>query len=131
MSEENVELVASALRQFGSTHRLSEFAAPDVVWDMSALPKWPDAPEYRGPEGFEEFFAKWTEAYDVWDLTVDGLVDAGEHQVVAMVTQRGRLKGSESWVELHMAVLYTVGDGLIRRIQVFSSREKAFAAVQR
>src|SRR3954447_5079556 len=128
MSQQDMELVAKALREFGATHRLSQFSAPDVVWDMSGLDKWLDATEYRGPAGMEQFFAKWTEAYEAWDMTLDDLVAAGEHRVVAMVTQRARLKGSESWVDLHMAILYTVGDGLIRRMQVFSSREKALEA---
>jgi ketosteroid isomerase-like protein len=128
MSQQDMELVARALREFGATHRPSQFAAPDVVWDMSGLDKWPDATEYRGPAGFEQFFAKWTEAYDEWDMTLDDLVDAGDHRVMAMVTQHARLRGSESWVDLNMAVLYTVGDGLIRRMQVFSSREAALEA---
>jgi hypothetical protein len=62
MSQENVELVAARLRAFQATLRITEQTAPDFVWDMSTLEGWPDAREYFGGEGFNEFFAKWTAA---------------------------------------------------------------------
>jgi hypothetical protein len=67
MSQENVDLVAEGLREFQATLRATERAAADFVWDLSTLEGWPDATEYFGPEGFNEFVAKWTAAYDEFE----------------------------------------------------------------
>ena len=64
MSRENVELVTAGLREFQVTLRATEAVTEDFVWDVSTLEVWPDAQQYFGPEGFNEFMAKWTEAYD-------------------------------------------------------------------
>ena len=128
MSQEDVELVARSLREFSATHRPSGLVAPDAVWDVSAFSGWPDVKEYRGDDGFMEFFAKWTEAYDAWDMAVEDLVDAGDDRVVAVIEQRGRLKDSDSWLELRFAVVYTIRDGQIQRRQLFVPPEEAFKA---
>jgi ketosteroid isomerase-like protein len=130
MSSQNVELVDRALREFITSRRPSDLIAPDSVWDMSGFRGWPDLAEYRGNDGFLEFFAKWTEPYDAWDMDVEQLVDAGGNRVVAVQHQRGRLKGAESWVDLRFAVVYTLADGLVRRMQVFATPEEAFEAAR-
>jgi hypothetical protein len=93
MSQENVELVAASLRDFQATLRATEAAAPDFVWDVSALEGWPDASQYFGPEGFNEFIAKWTEAYDEFEQNVEEVIDAGDQDVVSILSQRARPRG--------------------------------------
>jgi hypothetical protein len=100
MSRENVEVVAASLQEFKITRRPTGFQAPDWVWDMRTFRGWPDEPEYRGPEGYMEFLARWTEPYDEWDFDVEDLVDAGDDRVVAVIHQRGRLRGADSWVRV-------------------------------
>jgi hypothetical protein len=87
MSQENVELVAASLRDFQATLRATEAAAPDFVWDVSALEGWPDASQYFGPEGFNEFIAKWTEAYDEFEQNVEEVIDAGDQDVVSILRE--------------------------------------------
>jgi ketosteroid isomerase-like protein len=129
MSREHVEVVAAGYREFKATHRPMDVLAPDVVWDMRALPQWLEEEEYRGPDGFMDFFAKWTEPYDEWDFEVEELVDADDDRVVAVMRQRGRLRGADSWVELRLGVVNTVSTGLIRRMQVFATPAEALEAV--
>jgi ketosteroid isomerase-like protein len=129
MSRENVEVVAASLREFKTTQRPTQFQAPDFVWDMRAFRGWPDEPEYRGLDGFMEFFTKWIEPYDEWDMDVEDLVDAGHDRVVAVVRQRGRLRGADSWVDLRFAVVCTVAQRLIRRMQGFTTPDEALEAV--
>jgi ketosteroid isomerase-like protein len=129
MSRQNVEVVAESLREFSATHRPSErFTAPDFVWDMGTFRGWPDVAEYRGVDEFMGFFAQWTEPYEAWDVDVEDLVDADDDRVVAILHQRGRLKGAESWVDLRYGIVYTLADGLIRRMQVFAEPEEALEA---
>ena len=75
-----------------------------------------------------EFFAEWTDAYDEWTNEFESFIDAGESQVVVTTVQRGRMRGSDSWVDLRAAFLYTVEDGMVRRAQVFASPEEALEA---
>jgi ketosteroid isomerase-like protein len=130
MSRENVEVVAANLREFKATQRPAmRFLAPDFVWDLRTFRGWPDDEEYRGPDGFMEFFAKWTEPYDEWDTDVEDLVDASDECVVAVMRQRGRLRSADSWVELRYGLVCTLAEGLIQRMQVFMTPDEALEAV--
>jgi ketosteroid isomerase-like protein len=129
MSQENVELVAARLRTFQETLRATERTAPDFVWDMSTFEGWPDAPEYSGWEGFNEFFARWTEAYDEFEQRLEDVIDAGDEHVVSIIHQRGRLGGSKSWVDFRFGIVFTVTEGDLRRARVFRTADDALEAV--
>jgi hypothetical protein len=90
MSQENVDLVAESLREFQAARRAAQPTAADFVWDLSTLKGWPERTEYVGPEGFNEFMAKWTEAYDEFEQRTEELIDAGDQNVVSILGQRGR-----------------------------------------
>jgi hypothetical protein len=47
---------------------------------------------------------------------------------VALVHQRGRLHGTEDWLEWHYGLVYTVAEGRIRRIQLYDTPEQALEA---
>jgi ribosomal protein S18 acetylase RimI-like enzyme len=72
--------------------------------------------------------AEWTAAYSEWTYEVEDVIDADESRVVATILQRGRLKGSDAWVDLRVAFLFIVEDGLVRRIEVYASPEQALEA---
>jgi ketosteroid isomerase-like protein len=129
MSEENVEVVRRVTTEFTERHQvLSELVDPDFIWDLSSWPAWSGEPEFHGIDGFMAFFAEWIEAYEEWDQEVEGVVDAGGSQVVEITRQRGRLRGSDSWIEWRYAIVYTVEDGLIRRGKLYASPEDALEA---
>ena len=115
MSQENVELVTASLREFQATLRATNHAAPDFVWDLSTLEGWPDATEYFGRDGFNDFIAKWTVAYDEFEQRVEDVIDAGDEDVVSIIGQRGRPTGSQSWVHLGFGVVWTVAEGELKR----------------
>src|SRR4051794_14777123 len=114
MSEENLELVRAVLAEFNKTQQPSELLAPDFVWDLRSWPAWTGQAEFHGPEGFRAFFAEWIDAYEEWTQEFESFIDAGDRQVVVTTVQRGRLRGSDSWVDLRAAFLWTVDDGYIR-----------------
>jgi ketosteroid isomerase-like protein len=129
LSERNVEIVRRAFAEFASSQRLSSDHAPDFVWNLGTFPGWPDKREYVGREEFYEFFRAWTEPYEDWSLTTEKILDTGADQVVCVLSQSARPRGSGSSVELHYAAVYTVTDGQIRRIDLYESAEQALAAV--
>jgi ketosteroid isomerase-like protein len=129
MSEENVEIVRRVTTEFTENHQvLSELVAPDGVFDLSSWPAWSGQQEFHGIEGFMAFFAEWTHAYAEWDQEVEGVIDAGGSQVVEITRQRGRLRGSDSWIELRYGIVYTVEEGLIRRSKLYGTPEEALEA---
>jgi len=56
------------------------------------------------------------------------LVDADDDRVVAVVRQRGRLRGAGSWVELRLGIVCTLAEGLIQRMEVFATPDEALEA---
>jgi ketosteroid isomerase-like protein len=129
MSEENLEIVRRwALSEFRDTQRLPERGfAPDFVFDVSTFEGYSGQAEFT-LDGFNERFASWIEPYDEWTFEVERLEDAGGSQVVAFLRQRGRVRSSDSWVEMHYAVLYTFAEGVIQRAQLYTPPERALEA---
>ena len=123
-----MEIVRRILTEFNETRQLSELVAPDLVWDLGSWSAWTGQPEFHGRDGFMEFFAEWTDAYEEWTQEFESFMDAGDSQVLVTTVQRGRLRGSDSWVALRAAFVYTVRDGLLRRAEVYGSREEALEA---
>lgn len=113
------------MAEFNETQQPSELLAPDFVWDLRS---WTGQAEYHGADGFREFFAEWTEAYEEWTSDVESIVAADAGQVVLTIVQHGRMRGSDSWVDLRAAFLYTIEDGLIKRIKVYESAGQALRA---
>jgi ketosteroid isomerase-like protein len=129
MSQENVEIVKRVLEEFIATGQFSDEVAADVLWDMSTFRGWPDQPVFHGFDGFAEFMNAWREPYDDWSMAVEQVLDAGGDRVVAVVVQRGRLRGSDADVGLRYGIVYTVENGKSRRAQVYMTADEALEAV--
>jgi ketosteroid isomerase-like protein len=135
MSHENVEIVRKALAVWidvdeglADPQRLAEFYAADATFDLGTYSGWPERSETRGLDAFLEFRAAWMEPYDDWRYDVEKIVDAGVNGVVATFHQRGKLRGSDSWVDMHYGIVYTVEEGLITRARVYANSEQALEA---
>jgi ketosteroid isomerase-like protein len=128
MSQENVELVRSVMTRFTETQEPSDRLTPDFVWDLRSWPPWTGQKEYHGADGFRQFFAEWINAYEEWTQELEDFIDAGDSQVAVTSVQRGRMRGSDSWVDLRATFLYTIEGELISRIEVYESPEQALHA---
>jgi ketosteroid isomerase-like protein len=135
MSEENVELVRQLLNtwievdeRLAEPDRLNEFFAPDMVFDTGGLSEVAGRGEVRGLDEWLELRAEWFEAYEDWDYSPEKILDAGANDVVVTYHQRGKPRGSDSWVEMRYGMIYTVEEGLIRRVKVCTTPEEALEA---
>jgi len=128
MSQENVEIVGRVTTEFSEKQQLSELVSPAIVWHAGSWAEWPGQSDYRGHAGFSRFFAEWVEPYEEWTQEDENVIDAGGDHVVTATLQRGRLRGTDSWVELRLAFLYTIEDGQIVRGEVYASPEAALEA---
>ena len=130
MSQENVELVRRILSEFGETLQpVSDLTSPDFIWNNGSWTAWTGPSEYRGTDGFMQFFGEWIAAYDEWAQEVEEIVDVGGGRVVGITRQRGRLRNSGAWVDLQAGFVYTIENGLLVRVDVYGSRAEALKAV--
>jgi len=128
MSAENVEVVLRGYDHFRATGDfLAEIMAPDYVWDMSTFVGWPEQQEYHGVEGARQFLAEWTAPFEQWRIEQEQVIDAGEH-VVVILHQRGRHRTTGMPVDMRLAQVFTVRDGLQVRMEMYADPEEALAA---
>ncbi len=128
MSEENVEIVRRGFEQFREAgDLLGENVAPGFVWDMSTFRGWPEQQTYEGIDGAREFIRIWMDAWDDWEMDLEGLHDAGD-KVVAVGRQRGRAKSTGVKVDMKFAQVITFEHGMQTRMQMYADPAEAFAA---
>ena len=129
MSEENVELVRSMYRP-GDPSAFFELLHEGVQVDMSSLPLLPDHPELIGGKQaaldlYRDFWGTW----DEYVLEPVEIIDAGQDRVVVVQDERGRGKGSGAPFERRRwAVIYTVREAKIVRVEHFRDRDQALEA---
>lgn len=126
MSQKNVELVQGLLAGFIATGAPSwELLDGDVeVQDHDVM----DASEYRGHAGFAEWLENWDAAWSDFSMQPEEFLDADD-QVVAVFRMTATGRGSGVQVERQDAMVATVSDGKIVRLDYYNSREQALATV--
>jgi ketosteroid isomerase-like protein len=133
MSQENVELARAALAAFVEVdealidrERMEEFFAPDAIANLSGVLN--EDTTLRGLDEFLAWRAAWMEPYDDWRYEPERILDAGGNRVVITLYQRGKLHGTDSWVEMRYGLVYTVEAGLIGRADFYTTPEQALEA---
>jgi ketosteroid isomerase-like protein len=130
MSRDNVEIVrrvyeAAARRDSATVLALYD---PRVELDNSRIEIAGAGGVYHGHDGLRRFFRDWHEAWNSIDYDYDELIDAGDDEVVSVVTRRGRGRASGAEVALPLALLWTIREGRVVRVVWFPSRAEALAA---
>jgi ketosteroid isomerase-like protein len=125
VSAENVKLVRAGLEQF--------LATGEVLW--SSLDEHvevhdhdlPDAGEYRGHQGFARWLEDWATPWSEYHLDPKEYVDAGD-RVVAVVHMSATGRGSGAEVEREDAIVYTVREAKITRLDYYNNKRQALVA---
>jgi ketosteroid isomerase-like protein len=129
MSQRNVELVREAFEAFdaGDWERTAQLTDPEVVMH-GTVGGLSEGQVARGLAQIREMFeAEDLEAWEERRLEQEELLDAGDEVVVLMREYR-RGKGSGVELETETAVVVAVRDGRVVRIQGYMQREQALAA---
>jgi|SRR4029453_716246 ketosteroid isomerase-like protein len=129
MSEENVEIVRQAWEAWVRKDNETGLALydPEVQIDLTAVPHIGQSEVYFGREGLQEWLRDLLASFGIVKTEVEEWIDAGE-QVIAMVHSYRRGKRSGVPVDMVQAHLWTVHDGLLLRLQIFSTRAEALEA---
>ena len=131
MSQENVEIVRRVIDVMdagGFEAALPVFldaAHPDVEWQED--PAWPGSAAYRGVEQVRQVILDRMDTLD-FDQHTEELISVDD-KVVALVRWIGRGKTSGAQGELSMAMVWTVREQAITRVEFFLDRGQALEAV--
>jgi ketosteroid isomerase-like protein len=87
----------------------------------------PIAGTYRGPEEIRRFFDELWAAFAEVTVQPERVVDLDD-RILVFLLMRLKPTDSDATVEMRIAHLWTVRDGVIMRCEVFTEREDALAA---
>jgi ketosteroid isomerase-like protein len=121
---ENAEVVRKTLEAFNTegVEAALAYFDPEVEW--LGPPEWLEKHLYKGHEGIREIAALWRENFEEFRLDLEETIEAG-HRVVALVHQRGRIKGGGAPIEQRIGYDWELRDGKGVRVQVYFSWEEA------
>jgi ketosteroid isomerase-like protein len=127
VSQENVDLVRLTW-EFTARAGEPDFQRlhPDIVWHMRE--DLPDSRTYRGHDALAKVWAEWFESFDGFRVDIEELVDAG-NSVIAVLTVRGRIKGSSEEVEMPEAQVWKIVDGKAVEVREYPTSAEARKAI--
>jgi ketosteroid isomerase-like protein len=133
MSQENVEVVRRAFDALASAsydpRRVADFfkfVDPEVEYDISRTN--PETAVYRGRDGVSKALQQWLDTWDDYEAEAQEFIDAGPDRVVTVIRERGKLKGSDAWVEHTRGAVWAVRDHRIVRYEEHQDRSRALQA---
>jgi ketosteroid isomerase-like protein len=102
---------------------------PDAVWDTTPAGALLGA--YQGRRAIRAALEDWMRPYDGWEQESEEIRDLGNGVSLAVLLQRGRLRGSSGAVELRFANVAVWAHGVIERLAVYTDIDEARAAAER
>ena len=128
MSGENLEIVRRMYRP-GDPSKFFELLHDAVQLDVSKSPLLPDSPELLGGrEAAIDLYRRYWGTWDEYALDPTEIIDAGQGRVLVVQDEHGVGRGSGAPFERTWAVLYTIRDARIVRIEHFGRRQDALEA---
>jgi ketosteroid isomerase-like protein len=128
MSQENLDLLRRGYEYVERTGEiLREGAHPDFVWDTTTFQGGMLRDTCVGVDETNAWLAEWLGSFEDWSLDIEEVFDAGD-QVVAIVRQHGTAKHGGPEVEMRVAQVWTIRDGLLARMEMYADRDEALEA---
>jgi ketosteroid isomerase-like protein len=126
MAQDNIDQVCRGMEHWLSTgEALWEDVDPEAeVHDHDI----PDGGIYRGHDGFRDWIADFSAAFESFTLEPLEYIDAGDGKVVLVARLSARGKGSGAPVERLDGMVWTIRDGKTVRLDYYGSRAEAFEA---
>ena len=128
MSEENVERLKAGLAALNRQDREAYLASldPDAEWHVTGQVVGQQG-VYRGREAIWEYLTSFTDQFDEVRFEMEDVVDGGE-RIVVVGRLRGRGKASGAVVDLRLATVFTIRNGLMVRAENFAEMDAALEA---
>jgi ketosteroid isomerase-like protein len=132
MSQENVEVVRGLYAAAARRDNAAVYAiyADDIEWDATRTERGAVTGQMvHGHAGLQGWLREWYGAWENIDDNLEEVLDAGDDEVLSVMTQRGRGRVSGAEVEDRLATIWTVREGRIIRAVWFPSKAEALEAV--
>ncbi len=136
MSEENVEIVRSALDAINAFNRgelsgeaAADLADPQIEFHWHGERTMPDLSQHlRGVPQFIGFWEQYRSAFA--DLVLEPLefIEGPDDRVLTPIRQSGRGRESGVPIEIHFFQVWTIRDGNVRKGELFRHRADALEA---
>ena len=120
-----LELLRESYESGQAAAGLLELCAPDVQVDASRRVFNPDV--YEGEAGVRRSIREICDAWEDFQESNERLIDMGD-RVVVLQTIGGRGRTSKAHVQRQGALIWTVRDGLVQLIEVFTDQREALEA---
>ena len=130
MMEENVAIVRQALLA-SSRGDFTDFEAmsdPAIEWDMSGVAGWVEQEVYRGLQEVLAFMEGWRQSWEGWHFEVEEVQEV-EGQVFGGIHEVAKSAATGVSVDQRRYLVFTLRDGKIVRVRMFSDRQEALDAV--
>jgi len=124
----NAEIVSSAYEAMNKGDMRTFLALIDRDVEWRARPDGTDPDTYEGAAGVGRFFETRLDVWDDYAQEPQRLIDAGENEVVAVVTIRGKGRASGIEVEERSGHVWRISDGKVVSFHAFDEPEQALAA---
>jgi ketosteroid isomerase-like protein len=126
MSQANVEIVQRGFEHYMATGEplWGMFDEEVEVYDHDT----PDQGEYRGHAGVGRWLEDWAAAWSEFSMEPEEFLDVGE-RVVMVFRMKATGLGSGVEVERQDAMVFTVGNGKVVRLDYYNNRTEALEAV--
>ncbi len=129
MSQENVNLIRRGYEHVSRTGELPrEIFHPDLIWDTTTFGIGFNLKKCVGIDEANRWLAEWTEGFESWSLEIEEVFEAGD-QLVTFVRQHAKAKQGGPEVNMPIAQVWTLRDGLIARMEMYFDRADALKAV--
>ena len=129
MSQENVQIVHRLMAALPTRDvaTIVEASDPDIEWH-SALAVISEAGAYRGPEGLRKWMIDVEEAFELFEVDLEGALDVGDLVLaVGHLTYRGKVSGVEQ--NDRFGWIFRFNEGKLVYLRAFRDPERVLAAV--
>jgi ketosteroid isomerase-like protein len=127
MSKENMDIVRRTYEATngGDYDTAESYIHPEI--EFHTYGRSPEAGVYRGKEAVREYNEGLFQRFESIRFELEELVDAGD-RVVVVTTQRAKPKGSQQEMNVRVAEVWTIREGLLAERRSYSTRNEALEA---
>jgi ketosteroid isomerase-like protein len=128
MPASNVEVVESGMEAWNREDMETLIALSDPEVEFVSIFAGMEGRTYRGYEGLREYFADMRDTWTEFHREIEGMIDAGDDQVVVFFRLHGTARVSGVPVDERVTTVFRLRRGRLYRMVVFRDREEALEA---
>jgi ketosteroid isomerase-like protein len=126
MSQENIEIVRAIYRSFNDDDWDAAFRLADPEFEAT-FQRGLIAGTHKGRDSVRAIVEDQRAAFDGWAVEIERLVECGD-QVVAVIRNQVRPKGTDSEIETRNGWIWTIRDGVVLSLRGFPNPDDALEA---